>query len=85
MGDRARATIKVKVEIKDADNLLFPEMAGTVFFLPSDQELEVSEEPRMFVPTSSVEKDEEGEEQFVWVVDSERLSLIHISEPTRPY
>jgi len=72
MGDRARATIKVKVEIKDADSLLFPEMAGTVFFLPSDQELEVSEEPRMFVPTSSVEKDEEREEQFVWVVDSEK-------------
>ena len=33
MGDRARATIKVKVEIVDADERLFPEMSGTVLLL----------------------------------------------------
>ena len=31
MGDRARATIKVKVEILDADERLFPEMSSTVY------------------------------------------------------
>lgn len=70
MGDRARATIKVQVQIKDADSLLFPEMSGTVFFLPTEQELQVSEEPRMFCPTTSVETDAEGN-HFVWVVDKE--------------
>ncbi len=34
MGDRARATIKVKVEITDADGRLFPDMSSTVYFLP---------------------------------------------------
>lgn len=71
MGDRARATIKVQVEIEDADELLFPEMAGTVFFLPTEQELEVSDEPRIFCPSTSVDSDEEGN-QFVWVVDAEK-------------
>lgn len=71
MGDRARATIKVKVTINDADELLFPEMAGTVFFLPKEKELEISEKPRYFCKSSSVDGDTEGN-QFVWVVDSEK-------------
>src|SRR5262245_52643056 len=34
MGDRARATIKVQVEIVDVDSRLFPNMSATVYFLP---------------------------------------------------
>lgn len=71
MGDRARATIKVKVQINDADELLFPEMAGTVFFLPTAEELVTSDEPRIFCPSSAVETDEQNH-QFVWVADSEK-------------
>jgi RND family efflux transporter MFP subunit len=71
MGDRARATIKVQVEIADADELLFPEMAGTVFFLPAEQELDTSDEPRIFCPTTAVDSDSDGN-QFVWVVDREK-------------
>jgi len=71
MGDRARATIKVKVTIADADKFLFPEMSGTVYFLPQEQELEVSDEPRVFCPTAAIASDEEGI-QFVWVVDEEK-------------
>ncbi len=71
MGDRARATIKVQVEINDADELLFPEMAGTVFFLPTERELEISDEPRIFCPTTAVDTDDDGN-QFVWVTDAER-------------
>jgi RND family efflux transporter MFP subunit len=71
MGDRARATIKVKVKITDADKLLFPEMSGTVYFLPKEQELEISDEPRIFCPTDAIEVDEDGN-QFVWIVDSEK-------------
>ncbi len=73
MGDRARATIKVQVVIKDADSLLFPEMAGTVYFLPTEKELQATDEPRMFCDSDAVQTDE-GDEgtQFVWVVDSEK-------------
>ena len=71
MGDRARATIKVKVEIKDADELLFPEMSGTVYFLPTEQDLETSEKARMFCPTSAVDSDPQGN-RFVWVADEEQ-------------
>ncbi len=71
MGDRARATIKVKVEINDADDLLFPEMSGTVYFLPTQQELAIDDQPRIFCPTSAVDRDGDGN-QFVWVVDAEK-------------
>ena len=36
LGDRNRATVKVKVEILDPDDKLFPELAATVHFLPSE-------------------------------------------------
>ncbi|MFN5975619.1 MAG: efflux RND transporter periplasmic adaptor subunit [Planctomyces sp.] len=36
MGDRARATVKVRVALEDADERLFPEMSSTVYFLPAD-------------------------------------------------
>lgn len=76
MGDRARATIKVQVVITDADELLFPEMAGSVFFLPMAKSSESSNElasdkPRMFCQSSAVDRREEGK-QFVWVVDEEK-------------
>lgn len=71
MGDRARATIKVKVAIADADQLLFPEMSGTVFFLPTDAEKESNDEPRMFVLSSAVVTDKDGK-TVVWTVDEEK-------------
>ena len=71
MGDRARATIKVKVAIEDADELLFPEMSGTVFFLPPDGDAAVGEEPRIFAMSSAVVTSPDGE-TVVWVVDEEK-------------
>jgi RND family efflux transporter MFP subunit len=71
MGDRARATIKVQVRINDADQLLFPEMAGTVYFLPAEDVGQASDEPRIFCPESAVDSDD-GDNQFVWVVDAEK-------------
>lgn len=71
MGDRARATIKVRVEITDADELLFPEMSGTVFFLPDEPSPQVKDEPRMFLPTSAIDADQQ-DTQVVWIVDDER-------------
>ena len=70
MGDRARATIKVQVTIEDADGLLFPEMAGTVFFLP-EKGLEINDEPRIFCSADAIDTDAQGN-QIVWMVDAEK-------------
>ena len=50
MGDRARATIKVQVEILDGDERLFPDMSSTVYFLPAAESTETSDEPRYVLP-----------------------------------
>lgn len=68
MGDRARATIKVKVSITNVDERLFPDMSATVYFLPPEGAQEtVNEEKRMFCVSDAIVEDDEGE--FVWVVD----------------
>jgi multidrug efflux pump subunit AcrA (membrane-fusion protein) len=79
MGDRARATIKVKVEIVDADAALFPEMSSTVYFLP-DETGEAKEVPerRIFCPSDALVT--EGDATFVWLVDEEeRLRRTDVS------
>jgi RND family efflux transporter MFP subunit len=78
MGDRARATIKVKVEIVDSDGRLFPEMSSTVYFLPDKSELpEETTERRIFCPSEAVVT--EGERIFVWLVDDEdRLQQVDV-------
>lgn len=78
MGDRVRATIKVKVEIVDSDGRLFPEMSSTVYFLPDESELpEETTQRRIFCPTEAVLND--GDRTFVWFVDDdERLRQIDV-------
>jgi len=81
LGDRARGTIKVKVELLDEDERLFPELAATVNFLPIPPDfdpndpvasferagIQAAAEPEVFVPRAAV-FDENGEPR-VWVVD----------------
>jgi RND family efflux transporter MFP subunit len=68
MGDRARATIKVKVAILDADPRLFPEMSATVYFLPMPgAEAVESKERRVFCDAAAVVS--AGGQTFVWTVD----------------
>jgi RND family efflux transporter MFP subunit len=78
MGDRARATIKVKVEILDADERLFPEMSGTVYFLPDESAMQAeTAERRIFCPTAAVVK--EAEASHVWIVDDDdRLQRLDV-------
>jgi RND family efflux transporter MFP subunit len=58
MGDRARATIKVQVTIDDADRFLFPEMSGTVYFLPQQEVAsEIQNKTRFFCPATAVSND----------------------------
>ena len=68
MGDRTRGTVKVKVEILDPDDSLFPELVATVHFLP-DKALKNPNATRafMFVPKAAVF--EENGHSFAWIVD----------------
>ncbi len=69
MGDRTRGTVKVKVEILDPDEKLFPELAATVHFLPS----KTGNSPDagrsfLFVPKSAVFQ--ENGHDHVWIIGS---------------
>jgi len=74
MGDRARATIKVKIAITDADERLFPNMAATVYFLPEPGEKPVeASQRRIFVDSEAIQAGEK--DSTVWVVgEGERIS-----------
>lgn len=79
MGDRARATIKVKVEILNADERLFPEMSSTVYFLPPDDEAHAVEAQarRIFTRRAAVVGDDTG--RYVWLVDDkDRLQKVTV-------
>ncbi|AMV18950.1 efflux RND transporter periplasmic adaptor subunit [Planctomyces sp. SH-PL14] len=70
MGDRARATIKVKVEITNADERLFPEMSATVYFLPEPGEKPVEAHTRrVFCDSTALVT--VGKDEFVWSFDAE--------------
>jgi multidrug efflux pump subunit AcrA (membrane-fusion protein) len=68
MGDRTRGTVKVKVEILDPDDQLFPELAATVHFLPS-QAVNTPDAGRsyLFVPKSSLFQD--NGHDCVWIIE----------------
>jgi RND family efflux transporter MFP subunit len=68
MGDRSRGTVKVKVEILDPDQYLFPELVATVHFLP-DRALgnPLASGVFVFVPKAAVI--EQSGHFYVWVVD----------------
>ncbi|MBX6311789.1 MAG: efflux RND transporter periplasmic adaptor subunit, partial [Isosphaeraceae bacterium] len=68
MGDRTRGTVKVKVEILDPDEHLFPELVATVHFLPNQAlNRPDTDKPSPFVPKAAIV--EEGGHSYVWVVD----------------
>ncbi|WP_435015971.1 efflux RND transporter periplasmic adaptor subunit [Tundrisphaera sp. TA3] len=68
ISDRARGTVKVKVEILDVDDRLFPELVATVHFLPdkSHQGPDVGKS-HLFVNKAAL-FDEDGH-SHVWSVD----------------
>ena len=67
MGDRTRGTVKVKVEILDPDDKLFPELAATVHFLPN-KSAESRDVNHSFVFVSKSAVFAENGHDFVWVV-----------------
>ncbi len=68
ISDRARGTVKVKVEILEPDENLFPELVATVHFLPdkSHQGADVGK-THLFVPKAALF--EEGGFQHVYKLD----------------
>ena len=66
--DRARGTVKVKVEVLDPDEHLFPELVATVRFLPDKayQGPDVGKS-HLFVPKATLF--EVGGHSYVWRVD----------------
>lgn len=79
MGDRARATVKVRVEILDADSRLFPDMSSTVYFLGEETETSTKQdEKRIFCPTEAVITNEA--ESYVWLItDKDRTKKITVT------
>lgn len=70
MGDRARATIKVKVEITNVDERLFPEMSATVYFLPRETiPAGDTSKRRVFCDSEAIHGDNVA--KFVWTLDRE--------------
>jgi RND family efflux transporter MFP subunit len=80
MGDRARATIKVKVQILDADERLFPDMSATAYFLPETQDKDVqSGKKRVFCDSGAVVTSN-GKSTSVWTIDDRsRAHLVEVS------
>ncbi|HKI20447.1 MAG TPA: efflux RND transporter periplasmic adaptor subunit, partial [Isosphaeraceae bacterium] len=74
MSERARKTVKVKVEILDPDDKLFPELEATVHFIPAAMGGDPqADRAFLFVPREAV-VDENGL-KFVWVVRRADLTV----------
>lgn len=74
MGDRSRGTIKVKVEILDPDEHLFPELVATVHFLP-DKAVKNPNANKAFLFAPKAAVVEENGHSIVWVVnDKSRIN-----------
>lgn len=75
LGDRARGTVKVFVEIVEPDSRLFPELVATVNFLPGSSEgaafADRAGERTLYVPRSSVI--ERDGAKACWVVDRDNV------------
>ena len=84
MGDRTRGTVKVKVEILDPDEHLFPELVATVHFLP-DKGLNNPDAARSFLFVPSAALFEENGHLYAWVVDTKsHVRMRQVEAATSP-
>jgi len=71
LGDRARATVKVHVQILDPDERLFPDLVAVVNFLPNkENEMAKTQMAGLFIPKSSVIED--GDTTVVWRIADDK-------------
>jgi len=82
LGDRARGTVKVYVQILDPDDRLFPELVSIVNFLPETDQSDRSAQPAgLFLPKSAVQ--ETGGKTTVWRIDNDK-TIHNVSILTLP-
>jgi RND family efflux transporter MFP subunit len=84
MSDRTRKTVKVKVEILDPDDNLFPELAAKVYFLPSESANNPSAGKTFLFVNKSAVFNESGHD-YVWVVQADnivRKSQVQVANST---
>ena len=67
LGDRARETVKVKVEIDNPGDVVFPELVANVNFLPEKSaERNDLGKSYLYIPRNAIVEDPAG--SFVWIV-----------------
>lgn len=73
IGDRSRGIVKVKVEVLNPDERLFPDLSATVNFLPDSAAESAGESAKtVFAPASAILSD--NGEKFVWQLTGERVA-----------
>lgn len=77
MGDRTRGIVKVKVQILDPDERLFPELSATVLFLPDSAETSRPQDKEVFIPVAAVQGS--GEDKYVWLLSDDRVRKVAIT------
>jgi RND family efflux transporter MFP subunit len=82
MGDRTRGIVKVKVQILDPDERLFPELSATVLFLPEAAEANQAQEKGVFVPAAAVQGS--GQDKFVWLLEQDRVRKVSTATDGEP-
>ncbi|HUY33564.1 MAG TPA: efflux RND transporter periplasmic adaptor subunit [Pirellulales bacterium] len=83
MGDRTRGIVKVKVEVLDADERLFPELSATIHFLPEEDEAAAGDASQaLFVPVAAVVHAEGA--AFVWRLAGERAEQVSVTVVGKP-
>jgi RND family efflux transporter MFP subunit len=84
MGDRTRGTVKVRVEILDPDDKLFPELAATVHFLPAaSANSQDAGRSYLFVPKSAIFQ--ENGHDYAWLIrdhNTLRRSQVEVTTTT---
>ena len=83
LGDRTRGIVKVKVEILDADERLFPDLSATVHFLPQEAEDQAGSDKRaLFLSQAALVTGEGG--TYVWRIKDEhaqRVAVTPVGDP----
>jgi RND family efflux transporter MFP subunit len=84
IGDRSRGIVKVKVEVLEPDERLFPDLSATVNFLPDAAERSAGALAReVFAPAAAVVS-RDGE-SFVWKITGDRLDKIIVKTEGEPH
>jgi RND family efflux transporter MFP subunit len=83
IGDRSRGIVKVKVEVLDPDERLFPDLSATVHFLPLDSDPDQAAAERSpYVSQAALVS--AGDETFVWKVVDDRAVRVTVAPKGAP-